>query len=270
MAKTSPDFSKAQERAVTSTAAEEILQRQEKTKAVVDLDKITDRPTGDTRKLKPRHIDALAESIAVLGLITPLTVDRHYRLLAGGHRRAALQKLAAENPDRYAELFPEGIPVHVCDIDAEVNTIDALQIEVEENTQRRNYTNEEIVAAAQKLKEVGYETLTGRPSKGQKSLNRELMSVFRLSRRRITNILNESSPAKKSEHQCALFSKIEQYQKQTKSFLDSLIANPPEKENQAKLGELSKNLQVQLQEVCALLEKYQIEEMEPAPLETKT
>ena len=256
MAKTSPDFSKAQERAVTSMAAEEILQRQEKTKAVVDLNKITDRPTGDTRPLKSRHINALADSIAVLGLITPLTVDRHYRLLAGGHRRAALQKLAAEDPERYAELFPEGIPVNVLDIDAETHIIDALQIEVEENTQRRNYTKEEIIAAAKKLKEAGYETLTGRPSQGQKSLNRELMSVFRLSRRSITTILNESPASQKSEQRCALFSKIEQYQKQTQSLLDTLAANPPEENKEAKLGELSKNLRVQLQEVCALLEKY--------------
>ena len=144
----------------------------------------------------------LAESIAVLGLISPLTVDRHYHLLAEGQRKAALKRLAEQDPERFEDLFEEGVPVSLIDIDAGDETLEALQIEVEENTQRKNYTSGEIRGAARKLEEARYQKLQGRPGKGQKSLNRELMNVFGLSRRRVTQILNQKETAldEKSAH----------------------------------------------------------------------
>lgn len=69
-----------------------------------------------------------------------------------------------------------------------------MQIEVEENTQRRNFTVIEIREAAIKLEAVGYQRLKGRPREGEKSLKRELAKVFRLSDDRIQKILNDSSP----------------------------------------------------------------------------
>jgi ParB family transcriptional regulator, chromosome partitioning protein len=156
------------------------------------LDAIADRPGGDTRLLNPNHVNALSESILVLGLISPLTVDRKGHLLAGGHRRAALIKISVEQPERFAEQFPQGIPVRVMDLDAQSDEVDALQIEVEENTQRRNFTAAEIREAAKRLENAGYTKLRGRPRPGQKSLKRELATVFRLSEDRIQRILNDS------------------------------------------------------------------------------
>jgi ParB family transcriptional regulator, chromosome partitioning protein len=162
------------------------------TPAFMLLDDISDRPSGDTRPINQKHVNALVESILVLGLISPLTVDRHGRLLAGGHRRSALLKILIEQPDRFEELFPLGIPVRVMDLDSSSDGVDALLIEVEENTQRRNFTPAEIREAAKRLEYAGYERLRGRPRTGQKSLKRELASVFRLSEDRIQKILNES------------------------------------------------------------------------------
>jgi ParB family transcriptional regulator, chromosome partitioning protein len=159
---------------------------------LLPLDSIFDRPKGDARPLNQNHISALADSIMVLGLISPLTVDRNGQLLAGGHRRAALLQISLEQADRFEELFSNGIPVRVMDIDASTDGIDALQIEVEENTQRRNFTPSEIREAALRLENAGYEKLRGRPRPGQKSLKRELANVFRLSEDRIQRILNES------------------------------------------------------------------------------
>lgn len=155
---------------------------------------IRDRPGGDTRPLNLHHVSELAESILVIGMITPLTVDRYGYLLAGAHRRAALYQIKVEQPQKYLELFPEGIPVRVLDIDATQNSVEALQIEVEENTQRRNFTATEIKEAAIKLEAAGYQRLRGRPKEGEKSLKRELAKVFRLSEDRIQKILNGSSP----------------------------------------------------------------------------
>lgn len=206
------DLSKARDRAANTTAAESALTHQQEERALVPLNKISDRHTGNTRALNQAHISELVFSIAVLGLISPLTVDRKYRLLAGAHRRAALQVLLDERPERYHELFMDGVPVRVMDLDAESDPVDALQIEVEENTQRRNYTVAEIREAAHMLEVAGYERLRGRPAPGEKSLNRELMNVFRLSRRRITEILNYEP--EKSEQECSLLDELRGYLKQ--------------------------------------------------------
>lgn len=159
---------------------------------LLPFEEIADRPGGNTRPLNEIHIHELAESIAVIGLITPLTVDRHGCLLAGAHRRAAIHKLKHENPTLYDEFFPEGIPVRIVDIDAMESTSEALLIEIEENTQRRDFTAKEVKEAAIKLKNAGYIVPAGRPKKGQKLLKRELAKVFRLSEDRIQKILNDS------------------------------------------------------------------------------
>jgi ParB family transcriptional regulator, chromosome partitioning protein len=159
---------------------------------LLPLGAILDRPNRDSRQLNVGHVENLADSISVLGLISPLTVDRKGHLLAGGHRRAAIHQISFEQPERFDELFSNGIPVRVIDIDASIDEIDALQIEVEENTQRRNFTVAEIREAAIRLESAGYERLRGRPKQGQKSLKRELANVFRLSEDRIQRILNDS------------------------------------------------------------------------------
>jgi ParB-like chromosome segregation protein Spo0J len=264
-----PDLSKAKERSATTEAAEQTLREQQQTKKVlVPLDKIKERPSGDSRKLKDGHIAALTESIAVLGLIMPLTIDRNYNLLAGGHRKAALHKLAQDEPEQFAELFAEGVPVNIIDIDAEKNTVKALQIEVEENTQRKNYNHDEIREAARKLKEAGYEKLRGRPGEGQKSINRELESVFGLSRRQITRIMDESEQKEKSETRVSLFSKIQQYKKQTEAFNDYLGKNQLKEKITAELKEITVNLKQVLQETETLLEtinRITVEGSEEAP-----
>lgn len=245
-----PDLSKAISRARDTSAAEELLQKKQSESQLIPLARIGDRPTGNTRSLNRFHLAQLVDSIAVIGLITPLTVDCHYRLLAGGHRKAALIRLATENPERFAELFAEGVPVRVMAIDAEVDTIDALQIEVEENTQRRNYTTAEIREAARKLEEAGYERIRGRPAQGQKSLNRELMSVFRLSREYISRILNESES--KSVNNVTLSEKAEIFLKQAEKFYRYLekedVANP-------EIVKVQHELEKMMQTVEALMDE---------------
>ena len=180
------------ERALGEFTPTSINQLESKEQKLLELDAILDRPGGNTRALNHNHVEALADSISVLGLITPLTVDRNGYLLAGGHRRESLQLLAIEQPERFEELFSDGIPVRVMDVDSSTDEIDALQIEVEENTQRRNFTPAEIREAAKRLEQAGYERLRGRPRKGQKSLKRALANVFRLSEDRIQRILNNA------------------------------------------------------------------------------
>jgi ParB-like chromosome segregation protein Spo0J len=164
-------------------------------RARLPLAQIGERVHGDTRALDPRHVQELSESVEVLGLITPLTVDSEGALLAGGHRRAALALLRERAPERFEELFSEGVPVHRLALNSVEQPVEALQLEVEENTQRLNYTAEEIREAARRLEEAGYERLKGRPREGQRSLKRALQQVFRLSDRRIQQLLNAPPPS---------------------------------------------------------------------------
>src|SRR5690606_18963971 len=107
--------------------------------------------------------------ISALGLIEPLVIDQTDRLLAGGHRIAACRLLAAparERPEMLrkvcrdaripesvydsaagleaGELDPMAIPVRVMPFRAEDEPDRALEIEAAENTQRRNYSPEEV------------------------------------------------------------------------------------------------------------------------------
>lgn len=99
----------------------------------VPLEEITDRPGGDTRSLNQSHIEALAESIAAVGLIQPIAVDNKGNLLAGGHRRAAIYYLRDSNPEAFNNHFRLGIPVRRYDFDATQDAEMALAIEATEN-----------------------------------------------------------------------------------------------------------------------------------------
>ena len=161
------------------------------TRELLSLKQIAPRVDGDTRPLNQQHVSDLAESIEILGLISPLTIDQEGKLLAGGHRRAALDLIAEQSPERFAEHFSEGIPVYRLDLRSEEAPIEALQVEIEENTQRRNYTADEIRQAAKRLEAEGFEKLKGRPREGQRSLKQALQRIFKLSDRRIQAILND-------------------------------------------------------------------------------
>ncbi|WP_126148394.1 ParB/RepB/Spo0J family partition protein [Synechococcus elongatus] len=151
------------------------------------LEEIGDRAQGDTRPLDPEQVETLANSIKDIGLIAPLAVDQSNRLLAGGHRRAALQHLQESNPDRFQELFPTGIPCRRFDFDSASDREQALAIEISENEKRRNYTREEIQAVAAQLQSLGYNQTPG--PKNQLGLVPALATAFGVNRRTIQRAL---------------------------------------------------------------------------------
>ncbi|PSB14733.1 chromosome partitioning protein ParB [Phormidesmis priestleyi ULC007] len=158
--------------------------------SVLPLGKILDR-TSDTRELSNQHVSDLAESIAVLGLLEPLVVDRRGRLLAGGHRKAAVFVLKEADPTAYAKQFSNDlVPVRVVDFDAEENPDLALQVEVTENEKRRDYTPGEVRALAERLRDSGYADVKGRPAKGEKALRPALEVIIGKSIRTVRRYLN--------------------------------------------------------------------------------
>jgi ParB family transcriptional regulator, chromosome partitioning protein len=159
--------------------------------ATMPLAKIIDRVT-DTRELKSQHVEDLMLSIAALGLLEPLVVDNRGRLLAGGHRKAAIYLLKEQQPTEYAEHFPnELVPVRVLDFDANINADFALQVEIAENEMRRDYTSAEVKVLAERLKAAGYVDTVGRPALGEKALNPALKVIIGKSIRTVQRYLNE-------------------------------------------------------------------------------
>lgn len=160
--------------------------------ATMPLAKIIDRVT-DTRELKSQHVEDLMLSITALGLLEPLVVDNRGRLLAGGHRKAAIYLLKEQQPTEYAEHFPnELVPVRVLDFDAIINADFALQVEIAENEMRRDYTPAEVKVLAERLKAAGYVDPKGRPALGEKALRPALKVIIGKSIRTVQRYLNET------------------------------------------------------------------------------
>jgi ParB-like chromosome segregation protein Spo0J len=189
---------------------------------------IRSRPNGGTRNLDPLHVLDLAESIAALGLLQPIAVDKKDRLVAGEHRLEACRLLDFESSDdrtshwneillqtdkiikknsldvvktrilkldfenhkkRYAD---KQIPVLTLPIDSEKDKEAAFAAETAENEKRQNYTKQEIISLAERLREAGYIERPGRPKKGEKSIKNTLSVISGKSFRQIERDLNGS------------------------------------------------------------------------------
>ncbi len=175
---------------------DEITEQQPK--VYVPLESIQYRQS-DTRPLNEKHVEELADSIAVLGLLQPLVVDQKLRLLAGGHRLGALILLKEKTRDIFEQQIPDGkIPVRLMPFDAESEPEKALQVEVAENEHRRDYTPTEVRALAERLKKAGYTNSPHRPKKGEKALVPALKVIINKSRASIMRYLQEESDQKKS------------------------------------------------------------------------
>ena len=85
------------------------LERQPRTTIPLGQIKVREQ---DTRPLHESHVTALAESITVLGILEPLVLDLRYRLLAGGHRLAAIQLLKETNIKAYQQHFSKEFRVN--------------------------------------------------------------------------------------------------------------------------------------------------------------
>jgi ParB family transcriptional regulator, chromosome partitioning protein len=168
------------------------------------LHQIIDRVT-DTRELKTEHVEDLMMSIAVLGLLEPLVVDSRGRLLAGGHRKAAIHLLKERMPTEYAMRFPDRlIPVFALPFDADLEPDLALQVEIAENEKRRDYTRAEVKNLAARLKSAGYSDTQGRPLKGEKPLRPALQVIIGKSIKTVQRYLNDVT--EKSTSNVRLFS----------------------------------------------------------------
>ena len=247
-----------QDRAAESNQEKNRLQR-----TTVILQQIKKREE-DTRPINQSHVQALGESIAVLGLIEPLVVDRQTRLLAGGHRLAAIQQLKKENLSAYQQHFSEdAIPVRIMPFDAEEDPERALQCEVAENEHRRDYTPAEVRILAERLKKGGFKRLKGRPGKGEKSLVLALAFVVNKSKRTIERYLKEETEEPpKSATRVALLGEQKNLRKIHKSLLN-WQKGTKDTPDTPKRASLAKKLPGILKLIDAAIAEIDIPEVEP-------
>jgi ParB family chromosome partitioning protein len=86
----------------------------------------------------PGDLNALAESLKKYGQISPIVISKKNVLIAGGRRLEATKLLGWRTINAViADLPPGNLP--------------KLEIEVEENIQRQDFTPEELAAATRKI-----------------------------------------------------------------------------------------------------------------------
>lgn len=192
---TAADEIHLQDQVAESRAKDERGQR-----ALLPLDQIQLRSL-DTRPVRPRHVEALAESIAALGLIEPLVVDTEFVLLAGAHRLAAIKWLRENKADEFSVHFSqEMVPVRVMPLDSGQEPEKALQVELAENEKRVNYSRDQIEKLATRLRELNYKETRGRPKKGEKALGPALAVAIGVSTRYVRKVLGEENKVSSSKN----------------------------------------------------------------------
>jgi ParB family chromosome partitioning protein len=169
----------------------------------------------DIRPVSERRARQFAINIAVVGLIQPITIDANGIILAGEHRRRALQILQelSDWPERIPELLPDvsddhraaeeclkawrkfgydqGVPVHRMDVDSKVDLGRARAIEISENTIREPFSKEEARGGYEQLTAAGYTHVVGRPKKGEKPIGPQLAILFGKSMRTVGKYIAE-------------------------------------------------------------------------------
>jgi len=92
---------------------------------------------NDRMRKDAGSLDSLVRSIEKYGLLQPLIVDQNMRLISGFRRLSALKRLGYETAE-----------VQIIEVTEKSN---ALRLEIEENVQRKAFTEKELLAAYQKV-----------------------------------------------------------------------------------------------------------------------
>ncbi|GHU06958.1 chromosome partitioning protein ParB [Spirochaetia bacterium] len=89
---------------------------------------------------EPGDIDALAESLKRFGQISPIVLTKNNVLITGNRRLEAAKALGWHTINAVIADLPRDVA--------------PLEIEVEENVQRRDFTSEEIVEAVRRINKL--------------------------------------------------------------------------------------------------------------------
>lgn len=95
-------------------------------------------------KKRVRHdlgdLEALKNSLRIYGLLNPITLNSKYELIAGERRLQAAKQLGWTNIN--------------ANILNNLSDVDELEMELEENNQRKEFTKEELLEGYQRLEKL--------------------------------------------------------------------------------------------------------------------
>lgn len=86
------------------------------------------------------NLDDLKESLKLYGLMNPITINKRYELIAGERRLQAAKQLGWTN-----------INANVVD---NLSDVEQLEMELEENNQRKEFTDEELMEGYKRLERL--------------------------------------------------------------------------------------------------------------------
>ena len=86
-------------------------------------------------------VNQLKESLRNYGLLNPVTLNSNYELVAGQRRLEAAKMLGWER-------------INAVVIDSTVGKVDQLEMELEENNQRKDFTDEELLEGYRRLERL--------------------------------------------------------------------------------------------------------------------
>lgn len=111
-------------------------------------------------KKRVRHdlgdLEALKNSLRTYGLLNPITLNNKYELIAGERRLTAAKQLGWTNINAV--------------ILANMSEVDELEMELEENNQRKEFTNEELLEGYRRLEKLRNPSIWGKIAKLFKKL----------------------------------------------------------------------------------------------------
>lgn len=87
------------------------------------------------------NLDSLKDSLKQYGLMNPITLNSKYELIAGERRLEAAKALGWER-------------INAIVLDKNVNKIQQLEMELEENNQRKEFTDEELLEGYKRLERL--------------------------------------------------------------------------------------------------------------------
>lgn len=119
-------------------------------------------------KKRVRHdlgdLEALKGSLRTYGLLNPITLNSNYELIAGERRLQAAKQLGWTNIN--------------ANILNNLSDVDELEMELEENNQRKEFTREELLEGYQRLEKLRNPSIWRRIGKLFKNLWKWFLSLF--------------------------------------------------------------------------------------------
>ena len=110
-------------------------------------------------------LEALKNSLRTYGLLNPITLNNKYELIAGERRLQAAKQLGWTNINAV--------------IQNNLSEVEELEMELEENNQRKEFTNEELLEAYKRLEKLRNPSLWRKIVIFLKKLWNSIISFFR-------------------------------------------------------------------------------------------